>query len=131
MIEALVTDIVLSCPMTTLPMGPTWLHALHEGDPPETLQQFRFLSLYPRLTLTPGGQDYLPLSPDQRVAVLVNSLGATPPMELLLIARRAASNLEGRGATIERVFCGSFMTSLDMAGASVSVMRVDALTLAR
>lgn len=78
-----------------------------------------------------GGQDYLPLSPDQRVAVLVNSLGATPPMELLLIARRAASNLTGRGARVERVFCGSFMTSLDMAGASVTVMRVDALSLAR
>ncbi|CAM9134801.1 unnamed protein product [Pylaiella littoralis] len=78
-----------------------------------------------------GGQDYLPLSPDQRVAVLVNSLGATPPMELLLIARRAASNLQGRGARVERVFCGSFMTSLDMAGASVTVMRVGALSLAR
>eukprot|EP00752_Nemacystus_decipiens_P007043 g6316.t1 len=78
-----------------------------------------------------GGQDYLPLSPDERVAVLVNSLGATPPMELLLIARRAASNLKGRGARVERVFCGPFMTSLDMAGASVSVMRVDAPTLAR
>lgn len=78
-----------------------------------------------------GGQDYLPLSQDQRVAILVNSLGATPPMELLLIARRASSNLEGRGARVERVFCGSFMTSLDMAGASVSVMRVDALSLAR
>eukprot|EP00903_Cladosiphon_okamuranus_P013498 g12572.t1 len=78
-----------------------------------------------------GGQDYLPVSPDQRVAVLVNSLGATPPMELLLIARRAASNLKGRGARVERVFCGPFMTSLNMAGASVSVMRVDALMLAR
>lgn len=65
------------------------------------------------------------------MAVLVNSLGATPPMELMLIARRATSNLQGRGARVERVFCGSFMTSLDMAGASVTVMRVDALSLAR
>ena len=87
--------------------------------------------MYCLLALPPGGQDYLPLSPDQRVTVLVNSLGATPPMELLLIARRAASNLKGRGARVERVFCGPFMTSLNMAGASVSVMRVDALTLAR
>ncbi|CAN0349952.1 unnamed protein product [Ectocarpus sp. 8 AP-2014] len=52
-------------------------------------------------------------------------------MELMLIARRATSNLQGRGARVERVFCGSFMTSLDMAGASVTVMRVDALSLAR
>ncbi|CAB1120752.1 unnamed protein product [Ectocarpus sp. CCAP 1310/34] len=52
-------------------------------------------------------------------------------MELMLIARRTTSNLQGRGARVERVFCGSFMTSLDMAGASVTVMRVDALSLAR
>ncbi|CAM9723326.1 unnamed protein product [Ectocarpus sp. 12 AP-2014] len=78
-----------------------------------------------------GGQDYLPLSANQRVAVLVNNLGATPPMELMLIARRTTSNLQGRGARVERVFCGSFMTSLDMAGASVTIMRVDALSLAR
>ncbi|CAM9382406.1 unnamed protein product [Laminaria digitata] len=78
-----------------------------------------------------GGEDYLPLAPGQRVAVLVNSLGATPPMELLLIARRATSNLKGRGARVERVYCGAFMTSLDMAGASVTVMRVDVLSLAR
>ncbi|CAM9253871.1 unnamed protein product [Scytosiphon promiscuus] len=78
-----------------------------------------------------GGHDYLPLSADQRVVLLVNSLGATPPMELLLVARRAASNVKGRGARVERVFCGVFMSSLDMAGASITVMRVDALTLAR
>lgn len=52
-------------------------------------------------------------------------------MELLLVARRAAGNLAGRGAKVERVYCGAFMTSLDMAGVSVTVMRVDALTLAR
>ena len=52
-------------------------------------------------------------------------------MELLLLARRAASNLADRGARVERVYSGAFMTSLDMAGASITVMRVDALTLAR
>lgn len=65
------------------------------------------------------------------MVLLVNSLGATPPMELLLIARRAASNVKSRGARVERVFSGMFMSSLDMAGASITVMRVDALTLAR
>ncbi|CAN0457826.1 unnamed protein product, partial [Discosporangium mesarthrocarpum] len=80
-----------------------------------------------------GGQDYLPLSEGQQVVVLVNGLGATPPMELLLLARRAVSNLEGegRGCKVERCYVGGFMTSLDMAGASVSVMRVNALALAR
>lgn len=52
-------------------------------------------------------------------------------MELLLLARRAASNLAEKGAKVERVYCGAFMTSLDMVGASVTVMRVDTLTLAR
>lgn len=39
--------------------------------------------------------------------------------------------MKGRGARVERVFSGVFMSSLDMAGASITVMRVDALSLAR
>lgn len=52
-------------------------------------------------------------------------------MELYIVARRAASTLSARGARVVRVYCGSFMTSLDMAGVSVTVMRVDNLLLSR
>lgn len=78
-----------------------------------------------------GGHGYLSIGPGQRVVALVNSLGATPQMELLVIARRTASNLMKRGAIVERIYCGAFMTSLDMAGASVSVMKADNDRLSR
>jgi dihydroxyacetone kinase len=61
----------------------------------------------------------------QRVAVLVNGLGATPPMELSIVADAAARDLRGRGARVERIWAGNFLTALDMAGCSVSVLPVD------
>src|SRR5262249_27285398 len=66
-----------------------------------------------------------------RVAVLVNNLGGTPAMELAVVARRALANLEGRGLRVERAYAGTFLSALEMAGGSISVLRVDAARLAR
>lgn len=60
-----------------------------------------------------------------RVALLVNGLGATPPMELSIVADAAARNLAGRGVTVDRIWTGTFLTALDMAGCSLSVLPVD------
>jgi dihydroxyacetone kinase len=59
---------------------------------------------------------------EQRVAVMVNNLGATTQMELAIVARHAASFLAGRGLTVERIYAGTFLSSLDMAGISISVL---------
>jgi dihydroxyacetone kinase len=58
----------------------------------------------------------------KQVAVMVNNLGATTTMELAIVARHAVSFLETRGFTVERVFAGTFLSSLDMAGISISVL---------
>jgi dihydroxyacetone kinase len=58
----------------------------------------------------------------QRVAVMVNNLGATTEMELAIVARHAASFLAGKGLTVERIYAGTFLSSLDMAGLSISVL---------
>ncbi|MEJ2871390.1 dihydroxyacetone kinase family protein [Actinomycetospora sp. OC33-EN08] len=60
-----------------------------------------------------------------RVAVLVNGTGATPPMELSVLLRRALENLESRGVTVERAWAGTFLSSIDMAGFSVAVLGLD------
>ena len=60
-----------------------------------------------------------------RVAVLVNGLGATPKEELYILYRRVAERLAERGLTVHRVWIGEYATSLEMAGASVSLMAVD------
>ena len=61
----------------------------------------------------------------QRVALLVNGLGATPPMELSIVAGAAARTLRDRGITVARLWAGNFLTALDMAGCSLSVLPVD------
>jgi dihydroxyacetone kinase-like protein len=60
-----------------------------------------------------------------RVAVLVNGLGATPKEELYILYRRVADRLAERRLTVHRVWVGEYATSLEMAGASVSIMAVD------
>ncbi len=65
------------------------------------------------------------LNSGERVAVLINNLGATTPMELAIFAGAALRALESRGLVIERVYAGTFLSSLDTAGVSLSVLRVD------
>jgi dihydroxyacetone kinase len=60
-----------------------------------------------------------------RVAVLVNNLGATTSMELAIVARSAAKFLESKEIAVERMYAGTFLSSLDMAGISISLLRVD------
>lgn len=65
------------------------------------------------------------LGSGSRVAVLVNGTGATPPMELSILLRRVLEHLEGCGITVERAWSGTFLSSMDMAGASVAIMGLD------
>jgi dihydroxyacetone kinase len=60
-----------------------------------------------------------------RLAVLVNGLGATPTVEQYLIYRAVRDTLIKRGMTIERSYVGEFITSLQMAGVSVTITLLD------
>lgn len=60
-----------------------------------------------------------------RVAVLVNSFGSTPLMELYILFRRVEQRLNAKQITIEANWVGHYCTSLDMNGASISVMHLD------
>ena len=63
--------------------------------------------------------------PGDRVAVLVNSLGATPLMELYILYARVAERLSQAGLAVQRALVGPYCTSLDMAGASITLMHLD------
>ena len=65
-----------------------------------------------------------------RLALLVNGLGATPPLELALVARAALSQLRERGLVVERAWTGTFLSALDMPGCSLSLLPVDEACLA-
>ncbi len=60
-----------------------------------------------------------------RVVVLVGGAGATPPIELSIAARAVVRELELRRIEVVRLYCGQVMTSLDMAGVSVSVLPLE------
>jgi dihydroxyacetone kinase-like protein len=60
-----------------------------------------------------------------RVAVMVNGLGATPPEELYILYRRAHDLLAGRGVGVHRAYVGEYATSMEMAGASLTILRLD------
>lgn len=67
----------------------------------------------------------LALTAGDRVAVMVNGMGATPLEELYVLYRRVHSRLGEMGISDSEPYVGEFATSLEMAGASLTVMRLD------
>ena len=63
----------------------------------------------------------LSITSGDSACLLVNNLGATPPMELYIVARRAIKTLTDRGVEVPRVFIGSFMTCASASKSSFSV----------
>lgn len=70
-------------------------------------------------------RDDLKLEKGQRVITLVNGMGGTPSSELYICHRRLAQLLEADGIKIARTMVGNYVTSLEMPGVSVSLLRVD------
>lgn len=69
--------------------------------------------------------DDLPFASGDRVLLFVNGMGGTPLVELYVVFRRAAEVLASRGIQVARTLVGSYVTSLDMQGCSISVLRLD------
>jgi len=74
--------------------------------------------------LTPIVSD-LPFSDGDRVALMVNGLGGTPISELYLLYGQAHKRLAEQGISVGRSYVGEYCTSLDMAGASITLVRLD------
>ena len=62
---------------------------------------------------------------NSEVAIIVNGLGATPAMELYIIAKEVDEFLKAKNITPYKYFVGNFMTSLEMAGCSISLLKLD------
>ena len=69
--------------------------------------------------------DDLPYRRGDEVAVLVNGLGATPKEELYILFKSVREILGSSGIAVARTWVGEYATSLEMAGASVSLLRLD------
>lgn len=67
-----------------------------------------------------------PAGADEGVIAMVNGMGATPLLELYLMYGEIARLLQGAGITVARNLVGNYITSLDMAGCSLTLVRADA-----
>jgi len=76
------------------------------------------------MLLTPVSDD-LALVEGENVLLFVNGMGGTPVSELYVVYRQARKLLEARGVNVTRSLVGNYVTSLEMQGASVTVLRLD------
>ena len=67
----------------------------------------------------------LPYTSGDRVALMINGLGGTPISELYLLFGIAAQKLADQGITVARSYVGEYCTSLEMAGASLTLVKLD------
>lgn len=67
----------------------------------------------------------LPYKSGDNVALMINGLGGTPISELYILYGRAHEQLEARGINIQRNYVGNYCTSLDMAGCSLTLVKLD------
>ena len=67
----------------------------------------------------------LPFSSGDRVALMINGLGGTPPAELYVLYNHAAKKCGDAGITIARNYVGEYCTSLEMAGFSLTMLKLD------
>lgn len=69
--------------------------------------------------------DDLPFRRGSEAIVMVNGMGGTPLMELYIVFRHLAELCDARGIAIRRNLVGNYITSLEMAGCSITMMEVD------
>ena len=69
--------------------------------------------------------DDINLECDDEVAVMVNGLSGTPLMELYIVNKKVREILENKGIKVHKTFVGEYMTSLEMSGCSVSILKLD------
>ncbi len=67
----------------------------------------------------------LPYESGDRVALMVNGLGGTPPAELYVLYNKAAQLCADRGLTIARNYVGEYCTAIEMAGCSLTLLKLD------
>jgi len=67
----------------------------------------------------------LPFKGGDEVCVLISGLGSTPILELYILYRRISAILTDKKISVYKSYVGNLFTSLEMAGATVTVMRLD------
>ncbi|MGF1504767.1 MAG: dihydroxyacetone kinase subunit DhaK, partial [Anaerolineae bacterium] len=94
------------------------------GEPGRKRMELKPADEITEMLLDPILED-LELSEGDEVLAFVNSMGGTPDIELYIIYRRLAQLLEEKGISINRNLIGAYITSLEMQGASITLLKLD------
>jgi phosphoenolpyruvate---glycerone phosphotransferase subunit DhaK len=94
------------------------------GEPGRFREETRSAAEVAERLVTPIVED-LPFSSGDRVLAFVNGMGGTPLIELYVMYAEAAKLLEGNGLQIERNLIGNYITSLEMQGCSITLVKLD------
>jgi dihydroxyacetone kinase-like protein len=94
------------------------------GEPGRFREETRTAAEVAERLVTPIVED-LPFSSGDRVLVFMNGMGGTPLIELYVMYAEVAKLLEGRGLQIERNLIGNYITSLEMQGCSITLVKLD------
>jgi dihydroxyacetone kinase-like protein len=62
---------------------------------------------------------------NRKVAMMVNGMGGTPLMEMYIVCKEAKEYLDELEIRVEKIYVGNFMTSIEMSGCSISLLRLD------
>lgn len=107
-----------------LPEGKMEIGMGIHGEPGIKLEDLKSADEIVDTMLDPILQD-LPYKSGDEVSVLVNGLGATPREELYIVYRRVSQILKDKGIRVFNVYVGEYATSMDMAGMSISLLKLD------
>ena len=94
------------------------------GEPGRERRKFASADEITEALMTPILDD-LPFSSGDRVLAFVNGMGGTPLIELYVVYNKVAQLCAERGLNIERNLIGSYITSLEMAGTSITLLKLD------
>jgi len=94
------------------------------GEPGRTRMKVATAAEITSMLATPILDD-LPFVAGDKVLAFVNGMGGTPLIELYVIFGELKKILDGRGVTIARSLVGDYITSLEMAGCSITLLRLD------
>lgn len=94
------------------------------GEPGRTRMKLKTAAEITEMLATPILDD-LPFNKGDSVLAFVNGMGGTPLIELYVVYNELAKICAGRGVKIARSLVGSYITSLEMAGCSITLLKVD------
>ncbi|MGA2642194.1 MAG: dihydroxyacetone kinase subunit DhaK [Spirochaetia bacterium] len=112
-------------PNFTIPPGKMEVGIGHHGEPGIRVEDLRPARDMAKMMIDVILPD-LPFEPKDRVVVLLSGLGATPVMELYILYDEVEELLASNGLVVHRPYVGNFFTSLDMAGVTLTLMKLDA-----